>query len=147
MEYFKDNPMGVTKIPWQLYVTNSKIFQTDTQHGIVGHLFQCSALAISLRHLITNLNCLKENQDYLEQHDLKAPLVVTKGLPIRDANNVEDEILVKNQTEFSNYYVIFEMQQNLFDHAQKPICLSDYVSIDTGANLCLDEMNSLCKTR
>ena len=87
MKYFKKNPTSVTRIPWQFYVTNSKIFQTDKQHGIFRYLFQCSAVAISLRHLITNQNCLKEHQEYLEQNDLKAHLVVTKGMPIRDAKN------------------------------------------------------------
>ena len=128
MEYFKENPTSVTKIPWQFYVTNSKIFQTDTQQGYVNHLFQCSALAISLKHLITNQNCLKENQEYLEQNDLKTDLVVTKELPIRvDAKNVEDEILVEKRIKLNNF-VIFEMRENLYNHAQKPICRPNFVS-------------------
>ena len=84
MEYFKENPTSVTRIPWQFYVTNSKIFQTDKQHGIFRYLFQCSALAISLRHLITNENCFKENQEYL---GFTRDLIVTKRMPIRDAKN------------------------------------------------------------
>ena len=129
MEYFKENPTSVTKIPWQFYVTHSKIFQNDTQHGIHDHLFQCSALAISLRHLITNQNCIKQIIEYLEQNDFKAAFVVTKGMPIQDANNVEDEILVEKRINLRNNFVIFEMQQNLYGHAQKPICLSENVSI------------------
>ena len=41
--------------------------------------------------------------------------------------NVKDELLVKKIIKLNNI-VIFEMEQNLYDHAQKPICLPEFVS-------------------
>ena len=41
--------------------------------------------------------------------------------------NVKDELLVKKRINL-NSLVIFEMEQNLYDHAQKPICLPEFVS-------------------
>ena len=44
--------------------------------------------------------------------------------------NVKDELLVKKIIKL-NTIVIFEMEQNLYDHAQKPICLPEFVSTST----------------
>ena len=41
--------------------------------------------------------------------------------------NVKDELLIKKIIKLNNI-VIFEMEQNLYDHAQKPICLPEFVS-------------------
>ena len=38
--------------------------------------------------------------------------------------NVKDELLVKKIIKLNNI-VIFEMEQNLYDHPQKPICLPE----------------------
>merc|ERR1719433_2515694 len=40
--------------------------------------------------------------------------------------NVKDELLVKKIIKLNNI-VIFEMEQNLYDHAQRPICLPEFL--------------------